>query len=65
MEWVFIIGSLVFVLIVIVGANIWVLRGKPVRGPEQSIEPLMEEIYEHLQRDAGHGTSGTNSSGGG
>jgi hypothetical protein len=53
-SWIFIIGSLVFDLAFIVGANIWALRDGPVRGLEPSPEPLMKEIDEYLEIEAGN-----------
>ena len=54
MDWslILIIGSLVFDLALIVGANIWALRDGPVSGLEPSPEPLMKEIDEYLQIEA-------------
>ncbi len=54
MDWslIFIIGSLVFDLAFIVGANIWALRDGPVRGPEPSLEPMTKEIDEYLEIEA-------------
>jgi hypothetical protein len=40
------IGSLVFALIVIVGANIWALRDSPAKALGGSFEPLWKEIQE-------------------
>jgi hypothetical protein len=54
MDWslIFIIGSLVFALAFIVGANIWALRDGPVRGLEPSLEPLVKEIDEYVDVEA-------------
>jgi hypothetical protein len=50
-EMLFIIGSLIFAVVVIVGANIWALRDAPVRGLEVSLEPLSKEIRELLETE--------------
>jgi hypothetical protein len=56
MDWslTFIVGSLIFGLAVIIGANVWAIKGDRASELDPSLDSLMGEIYEHLDRQAGN-----------
>ena len=58
-ELTFIIGSLVFVVAVIVGANLWALRGAPAPALNPSPDPIQTLIDQILRAAATQGSTAT------